>query len=201
MNHLPELFATLLELAPPPADPVDPGSPEEWSRVEDALGIALPADYKWLIDTYGSGDFGDLLVVMNPFAPSGGMNLLCQINFEVAEQMGLMCSDIPILMTYQEGREELIPEQCPFPTYPEPGGLLPVAGDTNGDNLFWLTEGHPDQWSLVHYDWRGGWEYQQHRKSLVGFMVDWLSGRMPESFFGVGNSEIVRRDPVFIPVG
>ncbi len=40
----------LLTEAPPPACPVDAGSPEQWDEVEGRLGTILPSDYKWLIN-------------------------------------------------------------------------------------------------------------------------------------------------------
>lgn len=90
-------FDRLLELAPPPATPVKAGSPEHWGEVENTLGTALPADYKRFINTYGSGDFCDLLGILNPFA-SRSQNLLSMMD--------------PMLEEYREGRRWM-PEQCP----------------------------------------------------------------------------------------
>jgi hypothetical protein len=174
----------LLSEAPPPTQPEYAGAPDAWEAVEASLGSRLPADYKWLINTYGSGDFCDLLVVLSPFVASESSNLVEQVR--------------PILGTYKSGG----PDLCPFPCFPEPGGLLPFAGDTNGGNLFWLTRGEPDDWTLVIFDWRGGWDYQEYPLGLVRFLAEWISGRMPDCFFGVGNSPgIIRRDPVFCPAG
>ncbi len=67
--------------------------------------------------------------------------------------------------------------------------------------MFWLTAGKPDDWSLIHYSW-SGWTYQRYETSLAGFLLEWIAGRLPDSFFGVGNSPgIIRRDPVFCPLG
>ena len=62
-----------------------------------------------------------------------------------------------MLESYREGRDGWLVEQCPFPIFPEPGGLLPAGGDTNGGSIFWITDGPPGEWSLVLYDWRGGY--------------------------------------------
>ncbi|SIN91516.1 SMI1-KNR4 cell-wall [Singulisphaera sp. GP187] len=178
----------LLAEAPPPACPVNAGSPEQWDEVEAQLGTVLPGDYKWLINTYGSGDFCDLLGVLNPFSSSESGNLLSQVD--------------PILEHYREGPGFQIAVKRPFPAYPERGGLLPVARDSNGDDLFWLTRGEPDDWTLVHYNWRGGWEYQQYYIPLAQFIAEWVSGLLPESFFGGGSDpKIIRRDPTFCPAG
>jgi hypothetical protein len=183
MNN--NLYSNLLTQAPPPYAPVNAGSQVWWDEVERSLGTTLPRDYKWLIDTYGSGDFCDLLIVLNPFSECSQDNLQAQMP--------------PALELYQEYRRPF-PENCVFPVFPQPGGLLPVAFDTNGGDLFWLTRGHPESWTLSHYNWRGGCLLQQHEMSLIEFLVGWISGEKPESFFGVGNNtSIVRRDPIFCP--
>ena len=178
----------VLTEAPPPVYPVDSGSPDRWDEIEHRLGTPLPSDYKWLINTYGSGDFCDLLGVLNPFSSSKAMNLLSQID--------------PILEIYRENAEFQDQGECPFLVYPGLDGLLPVAQDSNGNDLFWLTRGEPDLWTLVHYDWRAGCVHHQYPMSLVRFVSEWISGLLPESFFGVGNSpRIIRRDPAFCPAG
>lgn len=49
----------------------------------------------------------------------------------------------------ERGSRNSKPEKCPYPFYPEPGGLLPWAGTDNGDRVCWLTEGQPDGWTVV----------------------------------------------------
>ena len=181
-------FDRLLELAPPPPAPVDTGSPDRWGEIERALGTDLPGDYKRFINTYGSGEFCDLLWLLNPFSTAEGMNLLHQVG--------------PISDVYREGRDEPFPEWCPYPLFPEPGGLLPLGGDTNGDNVFWITTGPPAEWPLILYNWRGGYISERHDMPLAEFLVGWLSGAIPGCFFGVGiDSPIIKRDPVFCPSG
>ena len=177
----------LLSEATPPSMPVEAGFAMPWSEVESDIGTTLPADYKSIIEIYGSGDFCDLLVVLNPFSASQNMNLRAQIG--------------PVLEIYQDYREAF-PERCNYSTYPKPDGLLPIAQDTNGNDLFYVTNGPPINWTLVHYNWRAGCLKQEYKMPLVSFLAGWISGRWPESFFGVGNaSGIIRRDPIFRPLG
>src|SRR4051794_2040355 len=68
----------LLELAPSPDQPVEPGSSEQWKEVERTLGTPLPGDYKQMINAYGTGEFCDLFYLFNPFSTSAGMNLIWQ---------------------------------------------------------------------------------------------------------------------------
>lgn len=179
-----DALETLIRVAPPPVQPVDAGAPGRWVGVEQALGIALPADYKRLIHVYGSGDFNDLIAVLNPFAPPPE-DLLSMVD--------------QLLAAYREGRDRLMPEQCPFPAYPEPGGLLPVAIDTHGGALFWRTNGPPDTWTLVHYDLHSNFDYEQYPMSLVRLLAGWLWGELPECFFGIGKFFVNRHEPVFRP--
>ena len=176
-----EEYRLLLTGAPPPPRPVYPGAADGWAAVERELGTPLPDDYKWFINNYGSGDLCDLLVVLNPFSPPGRMNLVSEAS--------------PTLERYRFGG----PFNRSFPCFPAVGGLLPVAQDTSGGDLFWLTCGQPDEWQLVLYDYD---DTEQYPMGLVKFLAEWTSGHMPESFFGTGNSPgIIRRDPVFCPAG
>ena len=181
------LFDRLLALAPPPSSPVNAGSPDLWLRLRMLSARAYPADYKWLINTYGSGEYCDLLWLLTP-SPPWPDDLLSQIE--------------PCWRAIGRGGTMDSSEQCPFPIFPEPGGLLPAGGDTNGGSIFWITDGPPGEWSLVLYDWRGGYVYERHRMSLVDFLVGWLSGEIQGCFFGVGiDSPIIKKDPVFCPTG
>ncbi|WP_148596943.1 hypothetical protein [Aquisphaera giovannonii] len=138
--------------------------------MEFEFGTALSGDYKWLIDTYGTGHSCDLPVVLNPFAMAEGRNLLAQMKPLLAHNRSSP--------TYRR----------PFLHFPEPGGLLAVAQDLNAGSLFWLTAGDAGNWALFHYD-GGGRRHQAHPTTLVEFLVAWIGGRSPESFFGVGNSQ------------
>lgn len=177
-------FEALLQAAPPPMFPVEAGSPDWWPGVETSLGTALPPDYKRLIDTYGTGDFNDLIAVLSPFAAPPD-DLLSMVD--------------TLLEPYRQGRDRLMPDQCPFPAYPEPGGLLPVAIDTHGGTLFWITRGRPEDWTLVHYDLHSNYDYQQYDMGLVAYLAGWLTGALYESFFGIGKFFVTRHDPVFRP--
>jgi hypothetical protein len=200
--HYSELLNDLLSIAPPPEHPIDFGTPEQWPTIENALGIALPEDYKLITNKYGTGGFCDLFALYNPFSKTSSVNLLCQVGYEAAEATGILCQDIPLLDRYREARASSFRKMCPFAAYPEPGGLLPVGGDSNGGEMFWLTSGQPDSWTLVLYDPRGGWQHEQYTMPLIVFLVEWISERMPQSFFGAGSDpEIIRHDPVFCRAG
>lgn len=179
----------LIGLAPPPVRRIDAGSPGQWGEVEHALGIALPEDYKLIINAYGTGGFNDLFYLFNPFSGVEGMNLLNQARWREARLEGSH------LESY-EGAKAVFPDLCPFATFPDPGGLLPAGGDTNGGRAFWLTGGQPDEWPLVFYP-HGFHPVERHDTPLVDFLVLWLSGELPDCFGGAGKHFVNRTDRVF----
>jgi hypothetical protein len=109
----------LIALVPPPANPVDASG--DWTQVEAGLGLELPADFKALISSYGLGQFVDFI---NPLTPFGSRNLLLR------SAQRLLDSERPF--------REANPDDCPYPYYPEAGGLLEWAGTDNGDRLCFL---------------------------------------------------------------
>ena len=178
----------LIELAPPPEWRIDAGSPSGWDDIEQSLGTPLPDDYKLIINVYGSGNFNDLFYLFNPFDTQGKSGNLLNQAFRRD------CFGLSVLDIYDEIKS-INARLCPFPIVPEPGGLLPLGGDSNGGYAFWLMEGIPEDWPLILYpDW---FEIERHDMLLVDFLVLWLSGALPDCFGGVGKHFVNRTDPVF----
>jgi hypothetical protein len=190
-----ERLARLFDLAPPPGHPVAvPGDDSDWEAVERALGTKLPEDYKAIIRRYGSGDFCDLLIVLNPFCSREDLNLLDQ----AGRGPGLYG---PMLESYDRGRFGPFAENCPFPVYPDPGGLLPLATDSVGRDLFWLTRGEPSAWGIIRYNWRAGCVYENLGGSLAEFLVDWIAGELASGAARPGARGAAGFNPVFCPLG
>lgn len=63
---------TLVRLCPPPADPLPA---LDWPQAERALGTALPADYKQLVETYGDGIFDETIWLLVPDSAYDDCNL------------------------------------------------------------------------------------------------------------------------------
>jgi hypothetical protein len=166
---------------------VNAGSPNDWEEIESTLGTALPADYKLIINVYGSGSFNDLFSLFSPFETESG-NL-------VNQALTRECFGNSRLENYKE-MQSISPRSCPFPTFPEPGGLLPLGGDSNGGDAYWLTEGEPDNWPLVLIP-HGYEPIERHEMPLVDFLVLWLSGDLPDCFDGAGEDFRKRTDPIF----
>jgi hypothetical protein len=150
----------LRSLLPPPAVPTEPGRPEGWAEVEATLGTKLPDDFKVFTQLYGSGKVDDFLYLFNPFAAAPDGNLL----FEKDR----------VLAAYTETRAKF-PGQLPLPPFPEPGGVLPLGRTDNGDELYWMTRGAPDDWSVVLLESRAA-RQEVHHMPVTGFLIALAKG-------------------------
>ncbi|MCX4767999.1 SMI1/KNR4 family protein [Streptomyces sp. NBC_01275] len=137
----------------PPTVPVDARG--DWAAAETALGARLPDDYKWLVDTYGWGEFCDFLCLRTPFGTS--------------EHNGI---------EWQRGHLTGSPERdrarYPYPLHPAPGGLLLWGATMDADRLCWLTDGPPEAWQVVVWS-SEGW-YETHPMDAAGFIGRWAVG-------------------------
>jgi SMI1-KNR4 cell-wall len=148
----------LVALVPPPVSPVD--AIGDWAAVEAAIGVRLPTDFKALISRYGAGEFNGLIRPLTPFDPETTL------------------IDWSNTLDNEGSFRDLFPEQCPYPFYPEPGGLLTWATTSDGAIMYWLTDGEPDDWKVVAYDY-DGYGYEPQDVGTVAFLYEWLSGTRP----------------------
>jgi hypothetical protein len=124
----------LYSILPRPNRPVETGNDESWLQVAEKVGMRLPIDFVYFIDSYGTGNINSFLSVLNPFTVHTYLNLLDQI---------------PRILSGLRDLREQFPEQYPYPLYFELGGLLPWGISDDGDYYCWLTRGLPDKWPVV----------------------------------------------------
>ena len=163
--------ASLSQIMPPPPVPID--AVGDWGDVERAIGTNLPNDFKNFIELYGSGTIGRFITVYNPFSFRTEINLIDQSRRQ--------------LSALQELREEFTWDRV-YSLYPNPGGLFPVAVTDNGDFIYWLTEGIPDEWTIVVNESRGP-DYEVFGFSLTFFLKKVIDKSVrcrafPENLFG-----------------
>ena len=103
---------------------------ERWAAVEASLGLRLPASYKLMVDRFGALSWRDFLHVLSPF--------------DARSWRSLRVRGREILDADRVSRASF-PSNFPLPLYPEPGGLLPWAVTDNGDTLYFVTRGPPDE--------------------------------------------------------
>jgi hypothetical protein len=152
---------SLIALVRPPSSPKD--NVGTWDDVEALLATPLPSDYRWLVETFGSGMFGTHLRIFNPFSS----NPCSQLGRHVVRCCGILADlqgrDLGVLYgaTSSFGR----------------GRLLPCGEAADGDMLFWITLGDPEKWSMtvlrapfVDED-RSRANFDEYPVSLVQFLV------------------------------
>jgi len=168
----------LLTLLPPPKCPVENSG--DWASVEEDLGVSLPVDYKWFIETYGTGWIcHDFLFVLNPFTKDDSINL--QVCVE------------RILQPYRMIEGQPVNEHNPHPVYPDPGGILPWGFSSHGHEMLWLTRGAPDSWSVVFHD-ADRLESRLYKNTcMTQFLVTLLSGIMDDGEFQVPKPDLQYR--------
>lgn len=158
----------LYTVLPPPAAPYESGESTEWPEIEKLLGTSLPTDYKEYINTYGTGQIAHFVSPYNPFSKTSFRNLLKQAPNQVDILRGI--------------KEEFGEAVCPYPLFPEPSGLLPWGATGNGNILFWLMSGTPDEWCVVLSEGRGP-GFEQYDESMTDFIAKLLTGRIISRFF------------------
>ncbi|MFD5323493.1 hypothetical protein [Streptomyces sp. NPDC127092] len=170
---------TLVRLCPPPSDP--PPS-VDWTRTERALGTALPADYKRLVETYGEGVFDETIWLLVPDSAHDDCDLYAQTT----------------------ERDEILAGLWEFEAKPvgleEAGArVLPWAFEEGtGAFLYWLARPgqHPDDWTVLYNEGRGPlWE--NHGMGCLAFLLAVLTGTAETSYFGDLNGEDERTEHRF----
>lgn len=181
----------LIGVVPPPAVPVGAGAPALWARVEEALGVHLPRDYKAFIDTYGHGEFDDRFMIHSPFLPSG------QIDASV-EMQSLSTHSKPYDESQRNLRDAGFP--APYPLFPDDGGILCCASSSIGVGVYWVTSGASTaepSWPVVYED-EGPWFREPG--GVVSLLVQMLEGRVTEPESPLQG--LFDRDrPRFVPLG
>ena len=162
----------LIRIAPIPRNTVETANWSMWRELEPSWGITFPSDYKEFISSYGTVCIADFIYVFNPISKNRNVNLV-----EMRDQ---------VLNGFRYLRDKYGASEVPFPLYPEPGGLLPCGTTDNGNTLFWLTDGSPENWPLIVSAPRDA-RYEKFDMTLTEFMTKILSRRIscmvfPETF-------------------
>jgi hypothetical protein len=105
-------------------------SDPRWSAVEAELGLSLPGSYKVLVERFGASSWREFLHVLSPFDERGWRRVAATLEADRALRRDF-------------------PHYYPLPLHPEPGGLLPWAVSDNGDTLYFVTAGPPDEWPTL----------------------------------------------------
>ncbi|MDX2560400.1 SMI1/KNR4 family protein [Streptomyces sp. TX20-6-3] len=155
----------LTPLCPPPAAV----RPVRWAVAEEALGTALPADYKRLVETYGGGVFAGTIWLLAPDCPDPMYDLVAQ----TAERD-------EILADLWEAGEKRPAEVEEGDVRLVPWGYVEGAGHF----LYWLVRpgAEPEEWTTLLNEGRGPlWE--AHPASCSEFLLGVVAGTTTSFYF------------------
>jgi len=151
----------LTALVAPPNSPTEVPKHPDWDIVEGELALSLPSDYKDFVTQYGSGLLGNFIRVFNPFASS--------------EYLALVPCVQRISKIRSESKTTEGDEEVPYGIYPNSPGIVPWGNDENGNTLYWLTDGSPENWPIVVGEGRGR-RWEQFALPMTTFLAKALKG-------------------------
>ncbi|TAJ68637.1 MAG: hypothetical protein EPO51_27575 [Phenylobacterium sp.] len=168
----------LEQVVPPPPEPYRPFT-GPWKRVEAYLGTELPQDYKDFARLYGYGLFLGVMIIHVPSNDDPHGTLEAEVR-EVSRAFNSHADQ-------------------PYAMWPRVGGLINFGVTENGDYLFWLPIGPPDQWKVVFWD-RGLSEDECFEEFDCG-MAEFLAGLADGSILPRGHEreDLEPDGPVFQP--
>ncbi|MEW6152408.1 MAG: SMI1/KNR4 family protein [Actinomycetota bacterium] len=137
-------FVRLTDLVQPPDYPVRANG--DWKRFTSVNGFPPPEDYRMLVREYGSGTFGGVISLIEPFDPSKSFMDLIE----------------PRCRALRNGSGRSV--------WPEPGGFLPWGVVAGGGLVGWRTDGRPNDWPTVYWSDRGHGPVELPM-GAVGFVV------------------------------
>lgn len=172
----------LRRLCPPPGE----ARSVEWAVVEEAMGTALPADYKRLVDTYGGGVFAGMIWLLEPDCPEKMYDLFAQ-TAEREEN----------LADFWEAGEAKPAELLDGDTRLVPWGYAEGSGHV----LYWLVRPgvEPEEWTVILNEGRGPlWE--AHPASCSQFLLEVVAGTTTSLYFSDHDDDIDPEDRFrFVP--
>ncbi len=151
---------SLIAVLPPPARPYDASG--DFSIVEESLETGLPDDYKAFVRSYGYGKVCDFISIHNPFSSNEYVNLINGLDIFKRE------------LNYLGSKHDSERRYDSFPAIP---GLLPFAGTDNGDTLFWLVDGNPNDWRTVIGEARAP-IYEEYELSFSELLAAYVSDNL-----------------------
>ena len=156
----------IIKVILPPAAPVETFDNGDWAIIEAELGTQLPQDYKDFVRLYGLGYFMEFLGINIPRCSNPNVRLERDAHVVAGIFRAL----------------EQVEDPSPYPFWPALGGLLACGGTDDGDFLFWLTRGEPEEWPIVVWD-RGQGTFEAFECDLTDFLAGLATGEIvPKEF-------------------
>ncbi|MFD5574339.1 SMI1/KNR4 family protein [Streptomyces cadmiisoli] len=152
MTALPEITALLGE---PRFNWTDPAP---WIELERELGIEFPADFREIVDAYGSIEVNGQLYLTHPAG-----HLLHSLGENITGDLELW-------------RDEDMAQFLPAPVGADPGELIPVASATTGEAIFLRIPDSPSSsWRVVVQEFDSP-AWTLHEMTFSEWLLAYLQG-------------------------
>lgn len=127
-GSLSPMLNRLMSLVPPPAD----REGYDWAQTQNTVGRELPADFKQLVDIYGTAHFANTFDLHDP--QTNGDQVVYQTEFLSRELVALTEGEYPVQEALQL----------------DPADVISWGGRGPGYQHIWHTVGEdPDQWPII----------------------------------------------------
>ena len=148
-------------------------APIPWDTARAEVGFDFPADYREFVERYGSVEFNSEFYTVIP--TDGSPRRDWPTGFAGFTEFTVR--NIGERMRWSRIHDKWNP--CPYPVYPEAGGLLAWAKNDESDHIFWIMEGDdPDAWpQAVWFRQLDRWE--RFEGGMTDFLVAALDGTFP----------------------
>ena len=174
----------LLEVMAPPLQPIEAVDIRNWEIYELTTGIVLPDDYKAYLNVYGTGIIGGIITPYNPFCRRAAWKPSYTCRNWIRQALGI-----------QKAKPTFGEDIFPYSLYPETGGVLPWGSTDNGDQLFWLTSGEPNTWTILIQEVRSS-HFHTFDYSMTEFLRAWIEGEIKS---GIIPYDAIDHDLLFEP--
>ena len=168
MSETSQITAALSEIAAAPLS-APAAQTAAWSEVEEALGVALPGDFKAFSSRWGAVSVGDFLTL---YTALPGFHPVITWPSAALGQARAYAS------LHAHGGDF-----HPLPAFPQTGSLLSFAVTDNGDYVGWIIkEGNPADWPIAVLDEESR-QVETFEMGVAPFLLGVIAGEIrPRAF-------------------
>lgn len=133
--------------------------PSPWMEMEREFGIEFPADFREIVNAYGSIVINGQLTLMHPAG-----HLLHNLGEYIREEL-------------EDWRKEDLTEYLPSPVGSSPGQLMPVATATTGESVFLrVPDGPSSPWRVLVQEFDSP-DWELHEMTFGEWLLAYLRGQ------------------------
>jgi len=169
----------LLQIAPPPENIIHAGTEKQFTLIEEQIGTKLPSDYIKYIKYYGGCMWFRHVIISSPFDCGEG-SLWEWHKTNISQLKTLFESPLPLVK---------------YSVYPEKNGILLCGADAFGEHIAWVTEGEPDNWPVIYFDY-ACFQYDRYEMNITTFLLKLVKNEIQPACFPSDAREFHKNWPI-----